>query len=85
MAQSVSGMPRRLASSKSFPHDGRVHLLAVSTDGAHIATAVQRQGASVSVWDVATGVLRQRWPGNGDVNGSLALAFSRDGEYPARL
>jgi RNA polymerase sigma factor (sigma-70 family) len=62
-----------------FRHDGRVHQLAVSADGASLATTVQGPGASVSVWDVATGVLRQRWPGTGDVNGSLALAFSPDG------
>ena len=31
------------------------------------------------MWDTATGVLRQRWPGNGDFSGSLALAFSPDG------
>ena len=43
MARSASGTLRPVANSKSFPHDGRVHLLAVSADGTHLATAVQGQ------------------------------------------
>ena len=64
---------------KVFPHDGRVHLLAVSADGTHLATAVQGASARVSVWDTVTGALQQKWPGTGDFSGSLALAFSSDG------
>jgi RNA polymerase sigma factor (sigma-70 family) len=62
-----------------FAHDGRVHQLAVSADGASLATAVHGPGACVSVWDLATGVLRRRWPEIGDIGGSLVLAFSADG------
>ena len=62
-----------------FAHDRRVHQLVVSADGASLATAELGPGARVSVWDLATGVLRRQWPIIDDVTGTLALAFSADG------
>jgi WD40 repeat protein len=62
-----------------FRHDGRVCQLAVSPDGASLATAVRGPDTCVTVWDVATGLARRKWPGIGDISGTLALAFSPDG------
>ena len=62
-----------------FANNGRVLQLAVSADGARLATAVQGPDVSVTVWDAATGMLQQKWPAIGEVNETLALAFSPDG------
>jgi RNA polymerase sigma factor (sigma-70 family) len=63
-----------------IPHGGRVHRLAVAPDGRTIATATVGPEASVSIWDLETGRLRQKWPAQGNVTGAEALAFSTDGE-----
>ena len=63
-----------------IPLGGRVHLLAVSANGACLATGERGSDASVSVWDLATGIRRQHWSATDDIVGTEALAFSVDGE-----
>jgi WD40 repeat protein len=62
-----------------YEHDGRVQAISVSRDGASFATAAIGPQASVSVWEPATGVRRQQWPGAEVGDGAQALAFSSDG------
>ena len=59
---------------------GRVYGLAVSSDGRSLATIGQLPDPSVSVWNLATGQLRRKWPKRGDLTGAEALAFSADGD-----
>jgi RNA polymerase sigma factor (sigma-70 family) len=60
-------------------HHNPAPTVAVSADGTSLATAGQGPEGIVTVWDLATGLKRQDWPGTGDVIGTLALAFSPDG------